>query len=142
MEFLNDFFWSDHNKHIIYRFSGLFYSDHSKYSVYSNEHLNRAWDRALDRSIAKWDEYKALKNQVDANFENAKKHYEENINRLKNEKYYPALNTASPENLVEAVKADMRREIEDSISRDKQEIAEIDKMISRINELEQQAKRA
>ena len=57
------------------------------------------------------------------------------INRLKNEKNYSALNSASPENLVEAVKADMRRELEDEISRDKQELSEIDKMIAKIEEL-------
>lgn len=57
------------------------------------------------------------------------------INRLKNEKNYSALNSASPENLVEAVKADMHRELEDEISRDKQELSEIDKMIAKIEEL-------
>ena len=120
----------------------LFHSNYSKHSEYANSHMERKYDAALDRAIAKASEYNALRNQINGNYENAKKHFEENINRLKNEKNYSALNNASPENLVEAVKADMRRELEDEIARDKQELAEIDKMLSRINELEMQAKRA
>lgn len=106
---------------------------------YKVSHLEKAYDRAFDRAAAQLDKYRTLKNQMNANYENMKRHYEENINQLKNEKNYPALSTASPENIVEAVKADMRRELEEEIQRDSQELAEIDKMIARINELEVQA---
>ena len=38
-------------------------------------------------------------------------------------------------------KADMRRELENEISNDKKELEQIDKMISKINELELQSRR-
>lgn len=116
-------------------FDDLFHSNHSKYTEYSNSHLERKYYALCDKAIAKGNEHTALQNQIKSNYENAKRHYEENINRFKNEKNYSALNSASPENLVEAVKADMRRELEDEIARDKQELEQIDKMIAKIEEL-------
>ena len=54
------------------------------------------------------------------------------------EKNYSGLDNSD---VLNAVKSDMRRELENEISRDRQELSEIDKMISRINALELQANR-
>ena len=48
-------------------FRDLFYSDHSRYSEYSNSHLERAYDRASNKRVAKGNEIKALKNQIQEN---------------------------------------------------------------------------
>ena len=50
----------------------------------------------------------------------------------KNEKNYSGLDN---QDVMNAVKADMKRELENEIARDKQELEEIDKMISQINKL-------
>ena len=122
-------------------FDNLFYSDHSKYSEYSDEHMYRKWDQIVLPMNAKIDECNAIRQRIDKNYNDVKRHYEENINQLKREKNYSALYSASPEQMIEAVKADMRRELNSEISHDKQELEAIDKMIARINEIELQAKR-
>ena len=75
-------------------------------------------------------EIQRLKNQMEEN-------YRSRISQLKNEKNYSDLNNSD---VLNAVKSDMKRELENEISRDRQELSQIDKMISRINELELQAK--
>lgn len=123
-------------------FRDLFYSDHSRYSEYSNSHLERAYDRASNKRVAKGNEIKALKNQIQENYNSVNRHYEENLSQLRGEKNYPALSNSSPENILNAVKADMQRELQEEIAREESELAEIDKMLARINELEMQAKSA
>ena len=104
--------------------------------------MERAYDRASNKRVAKGNEIKALKNQIQENYNNANRHYEENLSQLRGEKNYPALSNSSPENILNAVKADMQRELQEEIAREEAELAEIDKMLSRINELEKQAKSA
>ena len=75
-----------------------------------------------------------LRQRVDENFSTR-------INNLRREKFYPAFNYSTPANLLTNIKADMRRELDAEISRDKQELEAIDKMIARINEIALQSTR-
>lgn len=77
---------------------------------------------------------KYLRLQMDKNFS-------EQIDKLKCEKYYSAFNYSSPENLLTNIKSDMRKEIESELSRENHELAKINQMIARINELELQSRR-
>lgn len=77
---------------------------------------------------------KNLRRLVDENFSTR-------INELRREKFYPAFNYSSPANLLTNIKADMRDELEAEIKRDRDELAAIDDMIDKINEIELQVKR-
>ncbi len=81
----------------------------------------------------------------ESDVENLRQHVDENfstrINNLRREKFYPAFNYSTPANLLANIKADMRRELDAEISRDKQELEAIDKMIARINEIALQSTR-
>ena len=116
------------------------HSDYSDWRDHSNHSNHRNYgDSALRNEISTLEnnvrtqesEVERLKNQMNENYRNR-------INQLKNEKNYSGL---SNQDVLNAVKSDMKREIENEISRDKQELEQIDKMISRINELELQATR-
>ena len=113
--------WDDHSNH----------SNHDRYREYGDSELRRQISNMESRVNSKESEIQRLKNQMEENYRNR-------INQLKNEKNYSGLDNSD---VMNAVKADMKRELEDEISRDRQELSEIDKMISRINELELQAKR-
>ena len=113
--------WDDHSNH----------SNHDRYREYGDSELRRQISNMESRVNSKESEIQRLKNQMEEN-------YRDRINQLKNEKNYSGLDNSD---VMNAVKADMKRELEDEISRDRQELSEIDKMISRINELELQAKR-
>ena len=102
-----------------------------RYREYGDSELRRQISNMESRVNSKESEIQRLKNQMEENYRNR-------INQLKNEKNYSGLDNSD---VMNAVKADMKRELEDEISRDRQELSEIDKMISRINELELQAKR-
>ncbi len=75
-----------------------------------------------------------LRRCVDENFSTR-------INELRREKFYPAFNYSTPANLLTNIKADMRRELDNELKHDRDELAAIDDMISRINELELQSTR-
>ena len=113
--------WDDHSN----------YSEHDRYTKYGDSELRNQISNMESRVNSKEAEIQRLKNQMEEN-------YRDRINQLKNEKNYSGLNNSD---VMNAVKADMKRELENEISRDRQELSEIDKMISRINELELQAKR-
>ena len=113
--------WDDHSNH----------RDHTNYREYGDSELRNQIKNMESRVNKKESEIQRLKNQMEEN-------YRDRINQLKNEKNYSGFNNSD---VMNAVKADMKRELEDEISRDRQELSEIDKMISRINELELQAKR-
>ena len=88
------------------------------------------------------------KNEIgrkESDVENLRRRMNENfnsrINELKREKNYSGLDSWLPSQMINSVKEDMRRELDNEISRDRQELAEIDKMIARINELELQSRR-
>ena len=124
---------------------GAIYVGHDNYSRY------REYDR-----YSRYNEYgdAELRNQIsnkenqvrskDSDVENLRRRMNDNfnsrINELKREKNYSALNSP-PSDIVYRVKDEMRTELNSEISHDKQELAAIDKMIARINEIELQAKR-
>ena len=94
------------------------------------------------------DEIHELAYQIDRKefvVENLRRCVDENfstrINELRREKFYPAFNYSSPANLLTNIKVDMRRELDNELKHDRDELAAIDAMISRINELELQVKR-
>lgn len=108
------------------------YREYDRYSKYGDSELRNQISNMENQVSNKEAEIQRLKNQMEENYRNR-------INKLKNEKNYSGLNDAD---VMKAVKSDMKRELENEISRDQQELSEIDKMISRINELELQAERA
>lgn len=105
--------------------------DHSNHRQYGDSGLRNEISNLENRVRNKESEVERLKNEMEENYRNR-------INQLKNEKNYSGLNDSD---VLKAVKFDMKRELENEINRDKQELSEIDKMISRINELELQAQR-
>ena len=113
--------WDDHSNH----------RDHERYREYGDSELRNKIKNMESRVNSKEAEIQRLKNEMDENYRNR-------INQLQNEKNYSGLNKSD---VLNAVKDDMKRELENEISRDRQELSEIDKMISRINELELQTKR-
>ena len=113
------------------------YSDwreHSNHRQYGDSEIRRRISEMESRVSSKESAISNLRSKMNSN-------YNSKISQLKSEKNYSALNNTSAENLVNAVKADMQLELKNSIQRDQQELAEIDLMISRINELEFQSKR-
>ena len=107
------------------------YREYDRYTKYGDSELRNQISNMESRVNNKEAEIQRLKNQMEEDYRNR-------INQLKNEKNYSGLDNSD---VMNAVKADMKRELENEISRDRQELSEIDKMISRINELELQAKR-
>ena len=81
----------------------------------------------------------------ESDVKNLRRRFDENfstrINELRREKFYPAFNYSSPANLLTNIQADMRRELEAEIQSDRDELAAIDAMIDKINEIELQSKR-
>ncbi len=116
--------YSDHRKH----------SNHSNHSRYGDaEVVNRIND--MQRRVNSQEaEVNRTRNWMQMN-------YREQIDQLKREKNYPALSGASMYNVVSSVKANMEQELENSIAQKRRELADIDRMIARINEIELQAKR-
>ena len=119
------------------------HGNHSDYSCHRDHHRNyhEYGDSELRNQISN------KENQVrskDSDVENLRRRMNDNfnsrINELKREKNYSALNSP-PSDIVYRVKDEMRTELNSEISHDKQELAAIDKMIARINEIELQAKR-
>lgn len=113
-----------------YRYSDYRYSDHRQYgdSALRNQISNK--ENEVHRKESSVDD---LRSRMNDNFNSR-------INELKREKNYSALNSP-PNDIVYYVKNEMSRELDNEISHDKQELAAIDKMIARINEIELQAKR-
>lgn len=107
------------------------YREYDRYTKYGDSELRKQISDMESRVNNKEAEIQRLKNQMDENYRNR-------INQLQNEKNYSGLNKSD---VLNAVKDDMKRELENEISRERQELSEIDKMISRINELELQTKR-
>lgn len=127
---------------------------HENYSRY-NEHSNhyKYGDAEMRSKISN------LQNQVnrqkadaDRFWEQMKYDYESRIDQLKREHGYSALYNSGRSNLVDALRAEMRKELESSVSRDKRELDEsiqreraeldqINKMINRINSIELNVKK-
>ena len=119
------------------------HGNHSDYGCHSRHSNYREYgDSALVSAINnKKNEIDAKETEVDNLQERMERNFQERIERLKAEKNYSSFNYSDAEDIIENVKEEMREELDDEISQDKQELAEIDKMIARINELELQSKR-
>ena len=115
------------------------YDDHSRHSDYTRH--SEYGDSSMCNEISNKE---SEISRQETNIENRRQQMNDNFNsrvaELKREKNYSGLDSP-PSQIIAAVKQDMSRELNAEISRDKQELAEIDKMIARINELELQAKR-
>lgn len=112
------------------------YSDwreHSNHQQYGDSALRNEISNKENRVNRKAADVANLRQQMNDNFNHR-------IAQLKRERNYSGLN-AERSDIIRSVKADMRREIDEEIARDRQELAEIDKMIARINELELKAKK-
>lgn len=118
------------------------HGNHSDYSCHSRHSNYREYgDSALRNQISnKENEIRNKESNVESLRQRMNNDFNSRINELKRERNYSGL-TYSPDSVIVDVKNDMRRELDNEIARDKQELAEIDKMIARINELELQAKR-
>lgn len=119
------------------------HGNHSDYSCHSRHSNHRQYgDAALVNAInSKKNEIDAKEAEVDNLQERMERNFQERVDRLKAEKNYSSFKYSDAEDIIENVKEEMREELDDEISRDKQELVEVDKMIARINELELQAKR-
>lgn len=106
------------------------YSCHSQHSNYREYGDSGMVDEIRDkeRSIS----------QIESNIKDVRRRMEDDfrtqMESLKCEASYDAL-SASPEHVMEKIKGDMKREIEDSIEKEQEELAEIDKIIDKINTL-------
>ena len=109
------------------------YREYTRHNKYGDAELRNQISRKENSVSNKESDVESLRWQMNENFNSR-------INELKREKNYSGLNS-SPSNIIYSVKADMRRELDAEISRDKQELESIDKMITRINEIEVQVKR-
>ncbi len=109
------------------------YREYTRHNKYGDAELRNQISRKENSVSNKESDVESLRWQMNENFNSR-------INELKREKNYSGLNS-SPSNIISSVKADMRRELDAEISRDKQELESIDKMIARINEIELQVKR-
>lgn len=117
------------------------HDNHSRYREHSHRNYREYGDSELREQIRrKEEEVRRKDSDVETLRRRMNESFNERINRLKYEKNYSGLN-CSPNVMVREVKDDMRRELDNEISRDKQELSDIDKMIARINELELQSKR-
>lgn len=119
----------------------IVHGNHSDYSCHSRHSNYREYgDSALRNQISnKENEVNRKASDVENLRQRMNSDFNSRVNELKREKNYSGL-SYSPDEIISDVKRDMQRELDNEISRDKQELAEIDKMIARINELELQAK--
>lgn len=115
--------YDDHSRH----------SDHSRHREYGDSSVREEIKRKENEVNRKESDVENLRRRMQNNFDSR-------ISELRREKNYSGLGLP-PSHMIDSVKDDMRRELDNEISRDRQELAEIDKMIARINELELQSRR-
>lgn len=118
------------------------HGNHSDYSCHTRHSNHRQYgDAELRNQISnKENQVRSKESSVDDLRSRMNDNFNSRINELKREKNYSALNSP-PADIVYYVKNEMRSELDNEISHDKQELAAIDKMIAHINEIELQAKR-
>lgn len=108
---------------------GIWREHSNTYTCYGDAAIRRQ-----ERKIrAKEDEVEDLRRKMNDN-------YNEKISALKREKNYSALDKPVSQ-VINSVKKEMRHEIEDEIKQENQKLADIDKMIARINEIELQSRK-
>lgn len=120
------------------------HSDHSNYGDYNDYSDHRQYGDSGMRNaiIDKQNEVNRLASDVGRQSNAMQADFNARIRSLKDEKDYSALSNAKPSNVVDAVKDDMRRELDAEISKERAALEKIDKMIARINELELNAERS
>jgi len=123
---------SNHSDHY-YDHSRYSEAPHSNYSRYGDAEIRRQQREQEGKVSAKEDEVVNLRRKMDDN-------YKEKISALKREKSYIALDKPVPY-VIDSVKKEMFHEIENEIAEDNKKLAEIDKMIARINEIELQSRK-
>ena len=113
------------------KYSDDYYSDHSRHSRY-----DEYGDSQLRNEISN------LENRVRSKETEVQKsnNFNSQISALKKEKSYTSLGTVGVDNLIFKIKDEMKRELETEIKDSQRELEEINKMISKINELELQAR--
>ena len=110
------------------------YSEYERHSKYGDAQMRAEIERKESEVNRKETDVANLRRRMQNNFDSR-------ISELRREKNYSGLDSWLPSQMINSVKDDMRRELNNEISRDRQELAEIDKMIGRINELELQSRR-
>ncbi len=120
------------------------YSDYRDYSDHSNHSNHRQYgDAGMVSAINdKQNQVNRLASDVGRQSNALQTDFNARIRQLKDEKNYSSLSNAKPSNVVDAVKDDMRRELDSEIAREKAALAKIDQMIARIDELELNAERS
>ena len=110
------------------------WSEHSNtYTCYGDAEVRRQKANQERKIKNKENEIENLRKKMNDN-------YNERISALKREKNYSALDKPVSQ-VIDSVKKEMRHEIEDEIKQENQKLAEIDKMIARINEIELQSRK-
>ena len=114
----------------------IVHGNHSDYSCHSRHSNYREYgDSALRNQISnKESEVSRKDSDVESLRQRMNNDFNSRINELKREKNYSGLNSA-PSTIVDTVKYNMKLELDNEISRDKQELAEIDNMIAKINRI-------
>ena len=111
------------------------HSNHSNYSKYGDAELVREIDNMQRKVNQKETDIENFRTQIQNKFNSQ-------INELRREKNYSAFNHASTDiNLIQSVKQDMKNELAENIRQEKNQLAEIDRMIARINEIELQQRK-
>lgn len=120
------------------------YSDYRDYSDHRNHSNHRQYgDAGMVSAVNdKQNQVNRLASDVGRQSNEMQSNFDARIRSLRDEKNYSALSNAKPSNVVEAVKDDMRRELDASIAQERAALEKIDKMIARINELELNAERS
>ena len=115
------------------------YNDYSRYREHGNH--RQYGDSALREAIKrKENEVRYKESDVESARQRMNDNFNSRINQLKREKSYSGLNYV-PNMMVSEVKDNMRRELDREIQSDRDELAAIDAMIDKINEIELQSKR-
>ena len=118
------------------------HGNHSDYSCHSRHSQYREYsDSEMVRQI---NDMQGAVNRQEMDIGTFRAQMQERLDQriatLKTEGNYEALSSASNhmEGLVEAIKRDMKQELENGIKEEQAELAAIDRMIARINEIELQ----
>ena len=116
------------------------YDDHSNHSNHSN--YTRYNDAELVNRIKQLQsQINSRQSDIDRSRNQLQAEYRERINRLKSLKNYPALTRYSAYNVLDFIQSDMEAEINNGIRQEQSELAALDRMIAKINELELDAGR-
>ena len=108
------------------------HSRHSRYHEYGDSALREQIRRKETDIGRKESDVETARRRMEDNFNSR-------VNELKRERNYSGLNYV-PNMMVSEVKDDMRRELDNELKHDRDELAAIDDMISRINEIELQTR--